>query len=202
MLRSRSGHSLPPTFIRYYKTGQQLISTGEDHSLRVFHTFRDRQNKELSQGNIESKAKKLNRKEMDLKFPVVKSIDFNPVRERDWDNIVTCHRNSKTVRLWSFDRFAIGKKKIVLKRAASAVAVSSCGNFCVIGDENGFLHKYNMQSAILRASSSSSHSSPITNIFIDLLNLFVITTSLDSSIKVLFSFSQLFAILLHLLIHN
>ena len=184
LLRSRSGHSLPPSLIRYYKTGQQILSTGQDHSLRVFHTFRDRQNSELSQGHIERKAKKLNQKEIDLKFPITKAMDHSVVRERDWDNIVTCHEGSKTVRLWSFDRLAVSKKKIKLVAAATAVAMSACGNFCFLGDAAGRLHKFNVQSGLARGSSTSSHSNQITAVALDLLNSIVISTSLDGYIKV------------------
>lgn len=58
LLRSRSGHSAPPTKIRYYGNGQQLLSCGTDRSFRRFSTIQEHQSRELSQGSLAQKAKK------------------------------------------------------------------------------------------------------------------------------------------------
>ena len=61
LLKSRSGHSKPPTKITHYgDNGNSLLSVGQDQSLRYFSLIRDSQNVELSQGKLASKAKKLN----------------------------------------------------------------------------------------------------------------------------------------------
>ena len=41
---------------------------------------------------------------------------------------------------------------------ATAVAVSACGNFCVVGNRGGSIHRYNLQSGLARGSYPSSAS--------------------------------------------
>lgn len=72
LLKSREGHTAPPRRIRYYgshtlasmgsgadATGCQILSAGSDRSFRVFNTARDAQSRELSQGPLLKKARKL-----------------------------------------------------------------------------------------------------------------------------------------------
>jgi len=50
VLRQRSGHSAPPTMIRFYgHQGTQLLSSSSDNSLRHFSILKDSQSSELSQ---------------------------------------------------------------------------------------------------------------------------------------------------------
>ena len=52
LLRSRSGHHLPPTTIQYYgQDGQWILSGAGDRSLRAFSVIRNSQSVELSQGS-------------------------------------------------------------------------------------------------------------------------------------------------------
>jgi U3 small nucleolar RNA-associated protein 21 len=70
LLRSRSGHHSPPTFIRHYDPeGRFMLSAGRDRALRLFAVFRDEQNVELSQGSLSKKAKSLNKSAEELKLP-------------------------------------------------------------------------------------------------------------------------------------
>ena len=57
ILKQRSGHSAPPTYIRYYANGFQILSAGADRSLRNFSTIKDSQSFELSQGSVQNKAR-------------------------------------------------------------------------------------------------------------------------------------------------
>lgn len=58
LLRSRCGHTAPPTRIRYYGTDSRaILSAAQDRSLRYFSTFRDEQSEELSQGSLAKKAR-------------------------------------------------------------------------------------------------------------------------------------------------
>jgi WD40 repeat protein len=51
LLRSRSGHSEPPTRIRFYgEDGDLLLSAGQDKTMRLLALRRDEQSVELSQG--------------------------------------------------------------------------------------------------------------------------------------------------------
>jgi U3 small nucleolar RNA-associated protein 21 len=59
LLRFRSGHSAPPTCIRYYGNGGHILSGGLDRSFRVFSTIQDQQSRELSQGSKSARKMKL-----------------------------------------------------------------------------------------------------------------------------------------------
>ena len=111
LLRSRSGHHAPPTCVRYYdEDGRFLLSAGRDRAMRMFSVFRDEQNVELSQGaSLAKKAKVLNKSVDELKLPFPVQFASATTRERDWDNVVSCHLNTNVARTWSFERKAIGK---------------------------------------------------------------------------------------------
>ena len=72
VLKSRSGHHAPPTFVRFYdEDGRYILSAGRDMSLRSFCTIRDEQNVELSQGSLEKKAKQINKSVDSLRLPCI-----------------------------------------------------------------------------------------------------------------------------------
>ena len=59
LLRYRCGHALPPTCVLHYgPDGRQILSAGQDLSLRVFSTVQDQQSVEMSQKHIAHRAKK------------------------------------------------------------------------------------------------------------------------------------------------
>jgi U3 small nucleolar RNA-associated protein 21 len=72
--KARSGHSAPPTSVRFYGSdGRALITASQDKSLRMSSIIRDSQNTELSQGQIQKKAKQFKIKEAELKLNQVMS---------------------------------------------------------------------------------------------------------------------------------
>jgi U3 small nucleolar RNA-associated protein 21 len=123
LLKSRRGHQLPPTRIRYYGNAQfmhrqdgtacQILSAGQDRSFRLFHTARTQQSAELSQGHIAKKAKKLHVSETSLKLPPILAFDAHEAREKDWANIVTCHEHAIPAYVWTLDRRTIEAKKVL-----------------------------------------------------------------------------------------
>lgn len=87
LLRYREGHHLPPQMIRFYggdmiatkESGSdatifQILSAGSDRSFRVFHTIRENQSIEMSQGNVTKKAKLYNKEVDELKLPNITCI--------------------------------------------------------------------------------------------------------------------------------
>ena len=177
LLRSREGHSSPPTNIEYYggqvlasisegMTGAayQLISAGMDKSIRVFNMMREAQSIELSQGPIAKRAKKLHIQVEELKLPPILAFASIETRERDWSNIISCHENCSSVYVWSFDRRCIGN--VVLRQPgwpgselsyndpeeyhATCVAMSPCGNYGFAGTKGGVIYRYNVQSGLSR----------------------------------------------------
>ena len=108
LLRQRSGHSAPPTRVRYYSQ-DTLLSAGLDRSFRIFSTIQDQQSREVSQGHVAKKARALNAAEQTLKLPPVVDFAASPLRENDWCNVLTCHENDGAAYTWSYAKAVIGK---------------------------------------------------------------------------------------------
>uniref|UniRef100_A0A3Q2P0E8 WD repeat domain 36 n=1 Tax=Fundulus heteroclitus TaxID=8078 RepID=A0A3Q2P0E8_FUNHE len=75
--------------------------------------------------------------------------------QSDWDGIVACHRGRLTATTWNYQRCTMGahhlKPPAVRKDAvATAVEITSCGNFAVIGSSCGRVDVYNLQSGLHR----------------------------------------------------
>ncbi|KAG6954024.1 hypothetical protein JG688_00012543 [Phytophthora aleatoria] len=183
LLKSREGHRAPPTRIRYYGNNTlatmadgadgtccQILSAGQDRAFRVFHTAREQQSRELSQGPVLKKARSLNVRVEDLKLPPIMQFAAMETRARDWANVVTCHENEIAAYVWRFEHRAIGKKVLRQfdpsnrvpsgsvedlrrkKTQATSVAISSCGNYALVGSLGGSVFRYNMQSGEKRGS--------------------------------------------------
>ncbi|KAG0225327.1 Utp21 specific WD40 associated putative domain-containing protein [Mortierella sp. GBAus27b] len=187
VLKSRSGHHQPPTHIRYYsEDGHFILSAGRDRSLRAFSTVRDSQSIELSQGSLSKKSKLLNLKIDELKLPLITTVAASPAKEKEWDNILTAHWNEPGVRTWNYQRKVLGSHIMTPKDGSSTktVAISVCGNYGFVGSANGGIDMYNMQSGIFRRSfDEKGHTKAITGLQPDRLNTFLISGSLDGSLK-------------------
>ncbi|KAJ3294723.1 hypothetical protein HK104_003329 [Borealophlyctis nickersoniae] len=187
LLRSRTGHHQPPTKIRHYGSdGHVLLSAGTDRTLRMFSTIRDAQNMELSQGSIEKKSKAIGVKMAELKAPQIVQFDSSDAKEKEWDNIVSCHANDAQARTWSFQRKAIGAHALTSTDYAPvmAVAVSVCGNFGFTGSALGKVDRFNLQSGLHRKSYvKGGHEKAVVGIVSDNVNRVVMTGSLDKTVK-------------------
>lgn len=189
LLRSRSAHYRPPRMARFYKNAQQMLTVGEDRTMRAFFTFQDRRNCELSQGHIEKRSKQLKVAGETLKLTQCVSFAASHVRERDWNNIVSCHRNDSHAYLWSFEKKALATKASLRlltsdpsESAVTAVEMSTCGNFAIVATERGWLEKFNVQSG-MRRGSCSAHEEAVTSIVSDGLNKTIVTASLDGKVR-------------------
>ncbi len=189
LLRSRSGHHAPPTTIGFYgPTSHFILSASRDRSLRGFSTWNDSQTAELSQGSIQSIAKKKHLKENDLRLPEITGIASQTTREKDWDNVLTMHKDDVAVRAWTWSKRRIGQHifRTLDKSPVKSVAISGCGNFGLIGSAKGTADVYNMQSGIHRrtfSSKTAGHTKAISGIDVDPLNKTLITSSLDWTVK-------------------
>lgn len=85
------------------------------------------------------------------------------MRERDWCNVLTAHEGDPNAYVWRLQHFTRGKHVLRPRgpqevgdpgtsadAAVTAVALSACGNFGVVGTEAGRLDRYNMQSGLHR----------------------------------------------------
>jgi U3 small nucleolar RNA-associated protein 21 len=194
LLKTREGHSHPPNQVRFYGDGSSLLSSGEDRALRSFSILRDQQSRELSQGSL-LKQSKLRGVQVDL-LRLGRVLDFaaSTSKERRWANILSCHKEDHCAHTWSFEAKKLSKHKLMNPdfpaSNVTAVAVSACGNFGLVGTADGRVEKYNLQSGTLRGSyksgkkkSSHAHTKQVTGIAVDGLNRLVMTTSLDLSLK-------------------
>ena len=127
LLRERSGHSVPPSRVRFYPGGETVstIATGADArvcevlsaggpgdgALRVFHTKRENQNRVLSQGHIkETKKSFAGWNGQGGRLPSIVDFVACEAREKDWCNIVSAHQELGAAITWSFDQQAVGTK--------------------------------------------------------------------------------------------
>jgi U3 small nucleolar RNA-associated protein 21 len=140
-----------------------ILSAGSDKSFRSFSAIQDQQNVELSQGSIVHKAKKLKVDAQSIKLPPVTDFSFSFIRERDWNNVVTCHAHTHDVYLWHFaDKVKANKTlrrssaPLVNAPPATSVSCTFCGNFVFVGYADGQIHRFNLQSGLQRGCIGTS----------------------------------------------
>lgn len=189
LLKSRCGHSGPPTRILFYGSyGNVILSTGADRSLRYTSILRGEQCHEFSQGSLVRRSKKSGIQIEDLRLPPVTCLAACTTREDDWDNIVTCHQGMSAAMTWTSQRRSIGKLRLKkadnLADVATSADMSTCGNFVVIGYQSGNLCKFNIQSGLDRGSfGKNPHFSCIRGVDIDNANYVMASSSADKTIK-------------------
>lgn len=147
---------------------QILSSGGADRTLRIFSTVRSVLDKEYSQGRgLEKRARKLGlSSKTELLLPPVTALASSETRSRDWGDLVTIHKDHAFAYVWSSKRgsqsgpvlrqngWNVSAMKPPPRAAveATAVAISTCGNFALVGTKGGAIYKYNVQSGNPRGS--------------------------------------------------
>ena len=147
---------------------QILSSGGRDCTVRVFSTARSVLDKEYSQGpGLEKRALKLGLSgTAELLLPPLMDLALCETRSRDWGDLVTIHQHHSMAYVWSTRRGAqVGpvlrqkawnvsqmKERPPASTHATAVTMSACGNFCLVGTRGGIIYKYNVQSGNPRGS--------------------------------------------------
>jgi U3 small nucleolar RNA-associated protein 21 len=147
----------------------QILSSGStDRTLRIFSTVRSVLDKEFSQGRgLEKRARELGMKsKAELLLPPLQALVTSEARSRDWGDLVTIHRDHAFAYVWSSKRGAQsgpilrqdGWNVSAMKNPppatahATSVALSTCGNFALVGTQGGTIYKYNIQSGNSRGS--------------------------------------------------
>ncbi|PWN20970.1 WD40 repeat-like protein [Microstroma glucosiphilum] len=157
LLKSREGHSEPPSLVRWYGTDGRapLLTAGRDRSVRLGWVGREARGGELSQGSIVRKANQLSLPPTSLKLEAASSLSFSLTRSRDWDDILTVHPSSPARMWYGRDRRTnatplmhqkSSKKNSSSGSVATSGVVSHCGNFGIVGMSNGTVEMWNMQS--------------------------------------------------------
>ncbi|KAF0031809.1 hypothetical protein F2P81_016364 [Scophthalmus maximus] len=165
LLRSRQGHSAPPTTIHHHgNDGKNILSAGQDGTLQSFSTVHERFNKNLGHA---------------------------AARQSDWDGIVACHRGRLAATTWNYQRCTMGAHHLQppsprRDTVATAVDITSCGNFAVIGSSSGRVDVYNLQSGLHRGcygDSEKAHCGAVRGVATDTLNQLTLTAGSDWLLK-------------------
>ena len=161
LLHSREGHSLPPAKIRFYsESGHQILSASADCTLRNFSIYSERLHQSLGTATTNRKlAKRMGSDKDPYKMNPINDFAFQLTREKEFDNIVSLHENTLEAMSWSGGKCRLGDRRLVHKRfvnvygiRATAVEMSTCGNYALIGYTTGHIDKFNIQSGLHRAS--------------------------------------------------
>lgn len=149
----------------------QIISCGgkDDKSLRIFSTARSVLDRELSQGKgLVKRARelKMSNGKSELLLNEVIAISTCEARTRHWGNLVTIHRDHAFAYVWNMNsgvqcgpvlrqlHWNVSEMKVPppCSAHATAVVMSSCGNFAIVGTRGGLIYKYNIESGLPRGS--------------------------------------------------
>lgn len=163
LLRERCGCPGPARKMKFYGKGDRELIVGGGSLQGTGFVARvsfiqDHQNKEYSQGALRkiSAAFRANSSGAPRLPPL---LDFAVCEGRhfDWPAMVTAHERTDAALVWSARNQAMLPSILQPPEArdrapVTAVAISACGNYCVIGLENGGLHRFNLQSQLHRGS--------------------------------------------------
>lgn len=181
-LRSRGGHSQPPSVISFADLESHFIlSASRDKSLWGFSLRKDAQSQEFSQRLHKNKdGGRVGGSIIKDKFPEVLSMAIENARLGEWENIITAHRGEKAARTWDMRRKRVGRWTFDTSDGGfvKSVALSQCGNFGFVGSSNGNISVYNMQSGLLR-KKYKLHKKAVTGIALDGMNRKMVSCGLD-----------------------
>ncbi|XP_048477573.1 WD repeat-containing protein 36 [Plutella xylostella] len=195
LLRKREGHSRPPTLVHYCDpTGENLLAAGRDSSIHIMNTVTETFNKSMGRASHNRKAsKRKKRLEKDnLILPPIVKLSSCMQRDKQWDSIASLHAGKFVCTTWSYNKIRMGDHKLKPPQidkgtVATCLTVTHCGNFVVIGYNNGQVHKFNMQSGLHRGhyggEKGLAHKKALRGVETDLCNQRVITAGADDRLK-------------------
>ena len=173
-LRERSGHGAAITAARFFGGGTvatlvdgadasvaEMVTAGRDRNVRVTHTLLAHQCRELSQGNLEKRARELglSRASQRLRLAPVTAMALNERNVGDWSNVVTAHEGLTSAYAWSWYRKALDTlvlptpdvtpeamgSSVARPNTVSAVEISACGHFALVGGSCGTITRFALQ---------------------------------------------------------
>lgn len=89
---------------------RNLISCSADGNLRDISLLNEFQSLDFSQKNL--KKGSIRNEEGNMKLGKINNFGFSQFRERDWQNIVTCHSGTAQPYLWSYENHSIAKIQV------------------------------------------------------------------------------------------
>lgn len=199
LFKYREGHFRPPVSIRFHgANGANILSAGNDSSLRVFNTVTEIANKSFGRASYNRKiSKKRGNKWADpLIMPPITAFTSETTRDKEWDSIIAVHKGIPIVTTWSFNNSKMGEHKLCHERfkknvsgqknvKATCAFLTHCGNFVVIGYSTGHIDKFNVQSGIYKGS----YGNPIAHkfvrgVYVDTLNQIMISGGSDTYLQI------------------
>lgn len=191
LLRSREGHSAPPTRVCYHgeEKGKFLLSGGLDRAVRATNIVADRQAREMSQRHALKKRKVAHGADEIERLSPMRGVAVSQRTSGRWANVITCHVDDMNAYTWQSNKKVISEHKCSTtdKSAVMSVEISACGNFGFVGSARGRVDKYNMQSGAHRGTfgdTATGHSGAVHGIAADRTNQCVISGSYDGTVKV------------------
>jgi len=166
LLKGRGGCPGPARRLSFYGNDgdkELLVGGGFEGTgyLSKISFIQDHQNNEYSQSAFQKMSSALKTGAGQVKsshLPPVVDVAYCQVRHFDWPAVVTAHDGMEAAMVWSASHQALAP--LALRpppesnggSPVSAVAISACGSYCVLGLENGALHRFNLQSGLYRGS--------------------------------------------------
>ena len=191
LLRSREGHSAPPTRIRYHgeEKGKFLLSGGLDRAVRATNIVADRQAREMSQRHALKRRKIAHGPDEVERLSPMRNVAVSQRTSGRWANVITCHVDDSNAYTWQYSKKVISEHKCSTtdRSPAMSVEISACGNFGFVGSARGRVEKYNLQSGAHRGTfgehGSTAHTGAVHGLAADRTNQFVVSGSYDGTVK-------------------
>ncbi|MCP9263135.1 WD repeat-containing protein 36 [Dirofilaria immitis] len=151
------GHHKPITAVKFINN-EIILTSSLDGSIRTVSVSRDTHRQKLGNAGIMSrmKAKKKKRDIENIKLKPVIEMNVGLAREAAWDNVMCRHIDTASVTTWTTRKLSLGLHRLLHKRfvikpqlvsaCASAICISSCGNFGLVGYTTGHIDCFNLQS--------------------------------------------------------
>lgn len=180
MLKERRGFTADIAKLMPYGEHDLLVSGSNDSGLAEvgkLNLIQSQQNKVWSQGSLHSQTPGKGSL-MPWKFrnmhqlPTLTSMSYcagGKLRHFDWPSVVTTHVGVPDAYVWSPHQQALVTRMLIVPRKATTgakapdavvAAVSTCGNYAVLGLENGEIHRFNLQSCYYRGIVGSLTGTP------------------------------------------
>ncbi|NXT13258.1 WDR36 protein, partial [Prunella fulvescens] len=198
VLRSRMGHSAPPTKIRYHgQNGEQILSAGQDGTLQSFSTVHEKFNKSLGRGSINKKKSKKKGLKLDtMALPPITAFASEVAHQSDWDGIVACHQGYITCTTWNYQKTSMGAHKLRPEEFSKhkPIDIYATSAFCQLsvssklvcnayGLRKSCSFSLNIQVKCIDFLDQRAHEGAIRGVAVDGLNQLVITAGSEGLIK-------------------
>lgn len=193
-LCSRSGHSQPPRRIRFFaNSGYEVLTAGHDGRLHQFHLYNETINRVWGENKIPADVC---RRRNEKASPIADFTAPSIAQMTHHDDIAILTEEEAAVTTWSSHTIKQGgnilfpfKKRIPHPNfIATCVFLTSCGQFVVVGYDNGSVHRYNIQSGLhrleyCRLPGKKAHKGSVRGVAVDAYNTCIASGGADNILR-------------------